>query len=361
MAELAAGLVGQGWSVRVLTGGAGHPADSVDGIEVERVRGEPPRGPIWRRAVETVPLIARLAAAARRDPADVVVLAADPPMLFLAAGPIRKKTGAPVVHWAQDLYPDVAVGLGVTGAAMPGLRQLATRALRRCDAIVAIGREMARRVADVGADDVTVIPNWAPPLAVGDVGAFRRRLGLDDRFVVMYSGTLGLAHPYGALLGAAAELAETDPDVAFVVIGQGARREAAEAEARRRRIPVTFLPPVPFVDLGSSLGAADLHLVTMDDRVGGMLVPSKVYGALASARPVVFAGPADSEAAHVIRDAGAGTVLPSATGADLAQAVRDWKASADRERAGQRGADAVAGGLERAVADFDAVLRRVLR
>ena len=371
LADLAAGLAARGWAVRIVTSGAGLATPDVPGVTVERVAGGPRRGRIWRRAVAYGALDPRLVRAALRGPQpDVVVVGADPPLLFLAGPWLRRRTGAAVVHWAQDLYPDVAEALGVLrpgGVAARALGRQARHALRRVDAVVTIGRCMADRLADLDPVRVATIPNWAPadvrPLPGVDT-PFRKAHGLDGRFVVMYSGTLGLAHPFDAVLDAAALLAATDPDVVFVVVGDGARRAEVEADAARRRLAnLLFAPPQPRASLADSLGAADLHIVTMDMALLGLVVPSKVYGALAAGRPVVFVGPAASEAARVVAEHDAGTVVGTGAvvgaGRAVAAAVRAWRADpARRAAAGARAAAAAAGGRDAAVAAFDAVLRK---
>ena len=363
--ELATKLAGRGWDVEVVTSGRPGQARE-DGVEVRRVAPAPRDGTVWRRARSSGALLVRLArAAVETDPADVVVLAADPPLLFLAGGWIRRRTGARVVHWVHDLYPDVALALGVRVPGRRALAALARRALRRCDAVVAIGRDLADRLVGRGVepDRVTVIPNWAAGAVGPDPApsAFRRSLGLEDPFVVLYAGTLGRAHPFDTVLDAAAELETTDPEVAWVVVGGGGCRQEVEAEARRRDLgTVRFAPPVPDAGLADMLRAGDLHLVTMNPRAEGMLVPSKTYGALAVGRPVVFVGPEGSEAAVLIQEHDLGTVVRPGDGATLAQAVRDWRSDpAGRKAAGERAARAVAGGAERAAESFDALLRRV--
>ena len=124
-------------------------------------------------------------------------------------------------------------------------------------------------------------------------------------------------------MDAAAELNRTDPDITILVIGEGKGRLAlAEAVAARGLRNARFLPLQPAEGLAESLSAADLHLATMDPRAEGLLVPSKVAGALAAGRPCLFLGPAGSEAAALVN--GCGRVLDPCDGAGLAAAVRDY-------------------------------------
>ena len=372
LAELADALAARGWAVDVVTGpAAGAPARETrpSGVTVRRVGREVEKGRgTARRALGYAAFFPRVVAAVARAPRpDVVVLKTDPPMLAALGPLLRRLTGARVVLWAQDVYPDVAEVLGVLppdGVAARVLGRIAARSLRRADAVVAIGRCMADVLGARGARSVTVVPNW-PPAGVRPVpregSAFRVEYGLGDRFVAMYSGNLGLAHPIGALLDAAVELARQAPDALVVFVGDGPQKEWAEAEVARRAVGnVRFIPFQPAARLSESLGAADVHLVAMDERLAGLVVPSKLYGALAAGRPVVFAGPEASEAALLLREHRCGTVVAGIgehrLGAALATAIRRYASDPETARAEGKRAAAASGGLEAATEAFAEVL-----
>jgi glycosyltransferase involved in cell wall biosynthesis len=375
LAELAPALVDRGWRVTVLTGPAEDaPASEVtgDGVHVERVSALSfTRESTMRRGLAYASLFPAFLARALRIPSpDVLVTKTDPPMLKVLGPLLARWTGARTVHWAQDLYPEVAEGVGVIaegGLLARALRRLSTGALRGHDHVVAVGRCMRERLTEGRGLDpgrVSVTPNW-PPAAVRpvprDENPFRAEHDLTDRFVVMYSGNMGLAHPFDAVLDAAAALADERPEVRFLFVGEGPRKEELQAQVQRRGLPnVRFLPFQPRERLAESLGAADLHLVTMRPELEGLVVPSKLYGALGAGRPALFLGPTGSEAARVVAEHDCGAVLPEPSGAALADAIRDWHDAPDRwaaaaERARAAVADAQADAAER----FDALLRAV--
>src|SRR5205823_10518557 len=105
-----------------------------------------------------------------------------------------------------------------------------------------------------------------------------------DSFVVGYSGNLGRAHDAQTML-AAIRMLRDDEQIAFVITGGGAQLEAIRAE----RLPnVRFADYAPRERLSESLSSADAHLVTLLPQLEGLIVPSKFYGVLAVARPVLF-------------------------------------------------------------------------
>ncbi len=377
LADLAGALVQRGWRVTVLTGpAAGAPKAEVTmaGVRVERVAARAfTRASTWQRALAYVSLYPAFVARALRLPRpDVVVTKTDPPMLKVLGPLLARLTGArAAVHWAQDLYPEVAEELGVIakrGLLARALRALSTAALRGHDRLVAVGVCMRERIVARGlpAEAVRVVPNW-PPASVHPVphaaNPFRRAHGLEGRFVVMYSGNMGLAHPFDAVLDAAARLARDVPEAVVLFVGGGPRKAFLQADVRRRGLPnVRFLPFQPRTRLAESLSAADLHLVTMEARLAGLVVPSKLYGVMAAGRPTLFLGPDGSEAARTVRLHACGAVLPPRPdGAALAAEVRAWHADpARRAQAGRRAAEAVADAQTRAADAFDAVMRNLL-
>lgn len=375
LAEMAGALVENGWEVTVVTGPAdGAPASEVThaGIRVERVGAlRFTRESTARRALAYLSHYpAMLARTLRLDPHDVLVTKTDPPMLKVLGPLLGRLTGARTVHWAQDLYPEIAEALGVIpdGGAFAGLlRRLSTAALHGHDHVIAVGRCMQERIVGRGLPlaSVSVVPNW-PPASVQPVphdrSPFRREHDLEEAFVVMYSGNMGLAHPFDAVLDAADRLQGSHPDIRFVFVGDGPRRADLEAQVARRGLDtVRFLPFQPFETLSHSLSAADLHLVTMEAEAEGLVVPSKIYGALAAGRPVAFLGPPGSEAARLLGDARCGTVLPDVSGASLAEAIARWHASDDeRTAAGRRARAAVADRFDCSVDAFDRILRSIL-
>ena len=373
LAEMAGALQARGYDVTVVTGPTENGrASSPSDVRVERVGDTPfTDGSHWQRMQTYVARHAGLIRGTLRVPSpDVIVTKTDPPMLKILGPLLARVTGAQLVHWAQDLYPEVAEAAGVlseNGISAGGLRCASTVALQNHDHIVAVGRCMRERIIERGVapETVSVIPNWTPSAVASiphEENAFREEHDLEDRFVVMYSGNLGLAHSFTPILDAAAQLQRTDPAVCILFVGDGPRKSALQGEVAERELDnVRFLPFQPWDRLAESLSAADLHLVTMNPDMEGLVVPSKIYGALRAGRPVLFLGPDGSEAARLVRENDCGTVRPEASGRDVAGAIRRWKAHPDeRTTAGRRAMAAVRHGKEQAVDAFDRILGDVL-
>lgn len=245
----------------------------------------------------------------------VVVAKTDPPLISLMATPVAKLRGAKLVNWLQDLFPEVAGALGmraVQGPVLRVLRQARNAALRRADINVVLGDRMLALVQRQGVarERTRVIHNWADGVAIRPVPTHQNLLrstwGLANKFVVGYSGNLGRAHEFDTILGAA-EALKNNGDIVFLFIGAGAQRGSVEQEATRRGLSnVVFKPYQPRENLSESLGVADVHLVTLNPSLEGLIVPSKFYGIAAAGRPTLFVGDVTGEIPAILASSGSG-------------------------------------------------------
>lgn len=239
---------------------------------------------------------------------DVVVTETDPFLLALVGRWLQWRHGAKFVVYLQDIYPDIAVAVGKLreGWISRGIRSLLFGVYRKADCVVVLSRDMERTCREYGvsADVLRVIPNWADTVRVQphkEANPFRKEHGLNEAFVVMYSGNMGLAHTLTPILDAAEALRD-QPRIQFVLVGAGARRaELAAAVETRRLGNVRFLPYQPRERLAQSLSAADVHLISMQPEATGLLMPSKLYGILASGSAVIALADPQSELAELIQ------------------------------------------------------------
>jgi len=146
---------------------------------------------------------------------------------------------------------------------------------------------------------------------------------LADKFVLGYSGNLGRAHEFATVLGAAERL-RNEPRVAFLMIGGGKRfgELAAAAQARGLAGAFRFLPYQARTLLSYSLGAADVHWVSLDPRLEGLMVPSKFYGIAAAGKPIIVIGDPNGELAQLVRRNACGFAVAPGDSDALAATLR---------------------------------------
>ena len=336
LTDLAEGLAGRGWKVHVIAAGDGPGLHH--GVVIHRTGGGEQHGGLVSRTVNYTRFIrrARRQLASLAQPGDVVVPMTDPPLLGAALTGTARARGARVVHWIQDIYPEIVTAhLGVlAGLFLWPLRRKRDAAWRAADCCVTLGEEMAGTVARRGVPGgrIAVVPNWAPrelmaePGAVA-VAAHRAAWGYTDKFIVAYSGNLGRVHEFNAVIGAADRL-KNRPEFVFLFIGAGARIEEVRSAARARGLEnIRFLPPAPREQLAAALAAADAHLVTLRPEFAGLVYPSKLAGVLAAGRPVLFVGPLGGEIARLLERERCGLAVAPAEGNRLAEIVAQWQAS----------------------------------
>lgn len=337
LSDLAFALSQQGVHVSVITsrlcyaGGAAkyQPSETVDGVEIHRVWTSK-RGHLglFGRGLDYGSFFLasswRLWRLARR--ADVVVAKTDPPLLSVIVAVIAKLRRARTVNWLQDIFPDAAEALNIGDAfgnrLFKLLRPLRNWSLRSARANVVVGETMAAHLVAqrIAPEQIKVISNWANGMRIAPINpaqnGLRAHLGLNDSFVVGYAGNLGRAHELDTIVAAMtllqdqatrAGLDDTAQRIRFVFVGGGVRYAKLEHEILERRLSnVQILPYQPQERLAETLGVADVHLVSLNPALEGLIVPSKFYGIAAAGRPALFIGAPDGEIARLIDQSGSG-------------------------------------------------------
>lgn len=350
VASLATGLAARGHQVHVVASQHYHnrpdrmgPNEFCAGVRVHRVwmsslgyKG------LWGRALDYLTfhmnVIWRIRRLARKG--DAIIACTDPPLLSVTVMLATLGTGAILVNWLHDLYPEVATQLGVLDERRLMVRLLLwlrnvslRRARRNVTPIPRMAEFLSARGISYGS--FAVIRQWADGTSIQPVEPAKNRLRrewcLQDKFVVGYSGNFGRVHDFNTILEAAERLRDRR-DVVFLFVGDGPRKGAVEHEVRRRGLGHVVLKPLqPREGLAETLSVADVHLVSLLPELENCCVPSKFYGILAVGRPILFVGDTGGELGQTIRDAKCGASVDVGDGARLAQVICQF-AESDVER-----------------------------
>ncbi len=336
LTDLAEDLVHAGHAVHVVAGQPsyrGHtarlPSREVHrGVSITRVPTYRPRERQGaRRVAHYVSYFASSLGPALGGDADVALVLSPPPLLCGVTGALAHRlSGTPFVYVVEDLYPELGRELGAlrAGLGYRGLARLARGLHREADALVAISDDIGARLVAHGVDRsrVEVVHNWADTDAIVPRSrdtALRRELDLGDRFVVLYAGNVSRTLGLGALVEASRRVASQP--ITVLVCGEGDARSALEREAKDRGVTnVRFVASQPRERLGELLASCDAGLVTTRRAERGLRFPSKLFGVMAAARPVL-ASTDEPELAEIVTGADAGVVVPAEDPAALADAM----------------------------------------
>lgn len=228
---------------------------------------------------------------------DLIFTNSTPPIQGAIAAIVKKFTKQPFVYNLQDIFPDSLAGTGL--AKKGGLlwkigRVIENFTYRNADKIIVISEDFKRNIMAKGVPEekIVVVYNWVDEEAVKHVAREDNKLfdayGLDrNKFYITYSGNIGLTQNMDMLLEVAKEL-EQNPDIHFVLIGEGAYKKRVEEIIAEKNISnVTLLPFQPYEDISHVFSLGDVGLVISKPGVGENSVPSKTWSILSASRPVL--------------------------------------------------------------------------
>lgn len=269
---------------------------------------------------------------------DIIVSTSPQFFCGLAGGGASVFRRVPWLLEVRDLWPESihAVGALRKGLATRVLAWLERFAYRRADCIVAVSDAFVPHIANGlrAPEKIDVITNgvdlaeFNPDKALPDIKA---QLGLSDKFVAVYAGTLGMAHGIGTILDAAERLLP-EKNIAFLIVGDGADRERIATERERRQLDnVILLGQRPREDIPALLGASDAAVVLLRRRDAfTKVLPSKMFEAMAMRRPIVLG--VAGHARDLLDKAHAGIAITPESGAELAAAIRHLANDPDTAR-----------------------------
>ncbi|MBA7577297.1 glycosyltransferase WbuB [Candidatus Atribacteria bacterium 1244-E10-H5-B2] len=282
---------------------------------------------------------------------DLVFVLSTPPFISFSGLMLKIFKGSKVIYNVQDLFPDLAVELGKlkNRQFIEFLKKLSESIVKKVDRVVVVGEYMERKIrkelfretsesTSVGAsastnNHIITIHNWADGDKIkvledkeAENNYLKKKWELEGKFVVLYSGNIGYLHEFDTVIAAAESLAKGGPrEIIFVFIGEGIKKSYIEEKVRGKELNnVLFFPYQPREMLTYSLGLADVSLVTLEKGFEGMVVPSKIYGILASGRPVIAVVGGESEIVEIIREGKCGRVIKIGDYQALVDSIMDY-------------------------------------
>ena len=270
-------------------------------------------------------------AVVRKRP-DVLLVISPPLGLAVPAILLSRLWKTPYVFDVEDLQPDSAADLGMLPSwALKLLYKLEKEAYRHAGLVTTLTPSMRQRIVEKGIPENKVelieprMDDSLTGISPQEALAFRQKYGLDDKFLVTYSGNMGVKQGLDVIVDAAA-MNSLDDSMLFLFVGNGTdcdriRRRATQMKLHNAR----FLPVLDETDFRGLIAASGICLVTQQQSVSEVAFPSKIVTYLAASRPIVASVNPNSEVARITQESGAGKVVQAEDAKALSAAIHELR------------------------------------
>jgi colanic acid biosynthesis glycosyl transferase WcaI len=270
-----------------------------------------------------------------------VIIATSPQLLVgLAGWWLTFARRIPFVFEVRDLWPEslAAVGVGDENSLLHrSLSAIANFLYRHAGHIVVVTpafKDFLIQNRQVPAEKISVVENGVEtdqfsPGTAAERSALRLELGVDNKFVVCYVGTMGMAHGLETLLDAAARLQTQNPAVLFLLIGEGAEKKRIKTLAQSQGLAnIHFLDQQPREKIPAFISASDACAVLLrKTEVFKTVIPTKMLEFMSCSRPVILG--VDGQARKIVEEAAAGIVIEPENSVALVEAIQRLTDSRD--------------------------------
>jgi|SRR5579871_5882389 len=252
---------------------------------------------IWS-IVANVRLITQFALDRSAHGAELMITGSPPFMLFLAL-PAKWLRKATLRFRTTDFYPEVIIAdRGRSSVFLRALERVTWWMRRRVDVFEVLGEDQRRLLLDAGiaAGRIELRRDMPPSDLAGDRLQVTLPFGLDDKFVLLYSGNWGVAHDTKTTVeGLKHHQHQGTSRFALWLNATGANADVVEGALAAAEVAHARTRPGPLTEFAHILAAADAHLITLRNEFAGYVLPSKVHACLASNKPILFVGPESSD------------------------------------------------------------------
>ena len=262
--------------------------------------------------------------------AELTVIVSPPLFIGIPVALIARLKRSRTIFHVQDLQPDAAVDLGMLkpGPLTKFFFFVEKVTYRLVDHVSTISYGMMEKIASKGVprQKLALFRNWAHDDLVKPMESntwYRQEWNLGTKFVVLYSGNMGVKQGLDSLIDAAAEL-RGNRDIVFVVVGDGGEKSLLMQRTREMGLDnIQFHSLQPMERLSELLATADVAVVPQKRGVKDIVLPSKLGNLLASGRPVIAGADADTEFGRIVAESGCGILVEPGNAGQIAAAIAD--------------------------------------
>lgn len=298
--------------------------ENINGIDVLRIRVPEFRKNFALSRIINITsyFVSAVFATFRVEKQDYIFTISQPPVLGGLLGVFGKWIKkAKLIYNIQDFNPEQiqAVNFTENQIILRTMMLLDKKSCKIADKVIVVGRDMIKTLENRFLQDKSTMPNYAYinnwinekeiiPLEQqhNKVIKFKEKYGLLDKFVIMYSGNIGLYYDLVNIMKIIYKFKNRE-DVVFAFVGAGSvLEELKEYQKQNEMKNVVFIPYQEKSELVYSLNSGDVHFVVNAKGIKGVSVPSKLYGVMAAGKTVLGILEENSEARLIIEDAGCG-------------------------------------------------------
>lgn len=296
--ELAEYLAQNGKRISIITGTNGKndllKREEKNGVIIQRIKNSADGNEVLRKLFSylTFHFTLRKQIKSLKE-RSILMTFSTPPLCGFVPQKYKEKKDFYIISNNQDLYPDLLVALKrikTTSLLFKFLQSAAKNIYDKSDRIVTVGDEMKGIISQryrIDEGKITVIENWAlDDLEKNPITPVKNE---NERALkILYTGNMGRSHEYKTLLDGIKGLRNT-PGIDFIITGGGYNYEIFKKEAEKDNLGnIRYKGFVPKTELSELIDSADLCIVIGNEELIGHIVPSKFYGYLSRAKPILI-------------------------------------------------------------------------
>ena len=265
---------------------------------------------------------------------DVILVVTNPPLLPFVALLLKWLKGCRLVLLVHDVYPEVLIATGICqpSSLIVKIGKLVNHILyNQCSKIVTLGRDMSKlvRAKLSGNDELTkivCISNWADCEIIKPIdrssNLLLQKLGVANKFVVLYAGNIGRTHGV-EYIAQAAKILQSNQNIYFIISGFGYKKKWLEEYVHDNSLNnISILDPCPTSELIILLNACNAAIISFIPGMAGVSVPSRMYNQMAAGKPILAVADDWSELAQVVKEEEIGWIIEPGNVASLAYTIR---------------------------------------
>ncbi|MCP5046574.1 MAG: glycosyltransferase family 4 protein [bacterium] len=343
LTELSEDLIAAGYRVSILCSGNSYNGkekypkfENHKGIDIHRVSNIHGRNKSKLfRVLEALSFFIMLFIKSRKvKNVHLMLILSSPPLLSVIGRWIGKLKKAKTIYLVEDVHPELAVSLGYLkqqGLIFKWVRKCNRYVLKSVNKIIVLGKHMRKKIEEIyppASPKITIIPNWADGNHIKpqekENNPLIKKWKLQDKFIIQYSGNMGLAHDFKTILNGINQLKE-NKHIHFIFIGDGPRKKEITQFIKTHQLTnVNLYPYQPYSNLPTSLNACDIALVSLENNTQGLLAPSKIYGILAAGKPFILIGGQNNEIADISLSHQIGKIVAQNDTKGFTTAIEDY-------------------------------------